>query len=150
MELQPDHGPTLSSDHDAAAGQYWHFLVGYLALTLLGSVGIFVLASGSSILMAGLEIVVALTVLTIASLAALPMLYKDAQAIAAVKTDWNPAWWKYVGFVAVVTGVAFLIVTYVTAWKVAAFVAAVGLVVATVEAVVVYLYFRAKHVGLEE
>ncbi|WP_158057208.1 hypothetical protein [Halorussus halophilus] len=132
----------------ASSGRYWQFLAGYVVLSVGGGLGLVLLAGRSSAVMAGIEILVTLVVLALASVATVPALYRDANALDRRDAEWNPDWRKYVAFVLGGPVLAFLVVNHAGGPKVAVFVAAISLVVGTFETCAVYLYNRHRHVGL--
>lgn len=143
---------SLETTHDSSssrtANRYGYFLVGYLASSLLAAAGLVVLVERSTALMAGVEFFVVGAFSTLASVAAVPALYGDAAALHRANVEWVPGWRKYVGFAVGSPVAAYLVVDYVTDPRIALLVAGATLVVATVESCAVYLYNRARHVGL--
>jgi hypothetical protein len=136
------------SSSNRAANRYGYFLVGYLALSFLGTAVLIALVKHSTALMAGVEFFVTGTFLTLASVAALPALYRDAVALRRANVGWTPGWRKYAAFAVGSPVAAYLVVSYVTRPKIAVLAAGITLVVATVESCAVYLYNRARNVGL--
>lgn len=131
-----------------SSGRYWQFLAGYVVLSVGGGVGLVFLAGQSSALMAGIEILVTLVILALASVATVPALYRDANTLDHPDSEWRPDWRKYVAFVFGGPILAFLAVNHAAGPRVAIFVAAISLVVGTFETCAVYLYNRHRHVGL--
>ena len=125
--------------------RYRQYLAGYLALTVVGTAALLVLARHSSQLMTAVEVLVAGGVLVAASAATIPALYGDAVGLS--ETEWDPNWKQYVAFVVGTPVLVYFAIAYVTIADVALVVAGVAFVVAAFEAAAMYLYRRYKYVG---
>ncbi|WP_435175234.1 hypothetical protein [Halorussus sp. AFM4] len=150
MSSEPSRIETSPTEPRTATGvapRYSRYLAGYLALTVVGTIGLLVLAKRSSHLLAAVEVLVAGGVLAAASVGAIAALYRDAVGLAEAGTRWNPDWKPYVAF-AVGTPVAvYLAIAYVTVSDVALLAAGVAFVGAAFEAAALYLYRRFEYVG---
>ncbi|WP_135852246.1 hypothetical protein [Halorussus salinus] len=140
-----DTSPTETRTDTTVAPRYRRYLAGYLALTVVGTGVLLVLAKHSSNLLAAVELVGGGSLLVVASVATIPAFYKDATGLDADPR--SPDWKPYVAFVVGSPLVVYLAVAYVTMANVAVVVAGVAVVVAAFEATAVYLFRRRKYVG---
>jgi hypothetical protein len=140
-----------TSDSNSRTGdgtaRYRQYLVGYLAVTVITTALLLYLAKHSTVVMAGIEVVAGVTVLGLLSLVAIPALYLDAAGLDDSEAAWTTNEKQYVGFAVGAPAVVYLAIAYVTTMNVALVVAAVALVIATVESSAVYLYNRYRQVG---
>lgn len=136
-----------SASTQRLSNRYWHFLAGYLALNALGFAALAFLVERSTMLLTAVEVVAAFVLLVLASVAAVPALYRDAAAVRAADVDWTPGWQKYVGFSLASPVVVYLYVGYVASAQVALLAAGVAFVLGTAESSAVYVYNRYRRVG---
>lgn len=129
---------------------YWLGLFGYLVTCLLGIglvLGLFV--TDVSPLGIGLVAVGVTTLLTLASLVALPTLALDGRALASDSTtDWRPKWWRYLLGASLLPVLAFVGSDLLVGVRLATLVAGLGLIAGTSLASAVYLYTRHERVGV--
>lgn len=142
--MASDTSPTETRTATTTAPRYRRYLAGYLAVTVVGTGLLLVVAKHSSNLLAAVELLIGGGLLVAASVLTIPAFYKDATGLAtdARSPDWKP----YVAFVVGSPLVVYLAVAYVTMPGVAVVSAAVAVVVAAFEATAVYLVRRRKYV----
>jgi hypothetical protein len=130
--------------------RYWLGLFGYLVTCLLGVALVFGLfVTNVSPLGIGLVAVGVTTLLTLASLVALPTLALDGRALATDPTaEWHPKWWRYLLGAALLPVVAFVGSDLLVGVRLATLVAGLGLITSTSLASLVYLYTRHERVGV--
>ncbi len=90
-----DTSPTETRTATTVAPRYRRYLAGYLALSVVGTDVLLVLAKHSSNLLAAVELVVG-SLLVVASVATIPAFYKDANGLdsTAWNRDWTPVGWS--------------------------------------------------------